>query len=57
MEGLLYCFQEQTDENTEAVLNAFGSIVNSLGFRVKAWIPQICGLIQWTLHNRSPMVR
>lgn len=32
-------------------------MVNALGYRIKSCIPQICGLIQWTLHNRSPRVR
>ena len=45
MEGVLYSFQEQQQEENEVVLNAFGTIVNQLGLRVKNYIPQICGLI------------
>ena len=45
MEGILYTFQEQTSEDNEVVLNAFGTIVNALGYRIKGYIPQICGLI------------
>lgn len=57
LEGVLYAFQEQTSDDTDVVLNAFGTIVNSLGVRVKDQIPQICGIIQWTLHNKSARVR
>ena len=57
MEGMLYAFQEQATEDTQVVLNAFGTIVNCLGARTKAYIPQICGIIQWTLHNKSARVR
>ena len=39
MEGILYAFQEQASEDTAIVLNAFGTIVNSLGIRTKPYIP------------------
>ena len=39
MEGILYAFQEQASEDTVVVLNAFGTIVNCLGVRTKAYIP------------------
>jgi len=45
MEGILFAFQEQASEDTQVVLNAFGTIVNCLGVRTKAYIPQICGII------------
>jgi len=45
MEGLLFSFQEQLSEDSNVVLNAFGTIVNCLGVRVKPHIPQICGII------------
>lgn len=57
MEGLMFAFQEQVSEDTQVVLNAFGTIVNCLGVRTKPHIPQICGIVQWTLHNRSARVR
>jgi splicing factor 3B subunit 1 len=53
MDGILFAFQEQASEDTQAVLNAFGTIVNCLGVRVKPYIPQICGTIQWRLNNKS----
>lgn len=57
MDGILYAFHEQASEDTAIVLNAFGTIVNSLGVRTKPYIPQIFVLIQWTLHNKSERVR
>ena len=57
MDGILFAFSEQVSEDTQSVLNAFGTIVNCLGVRVKPYIPQICGTIQWRLNNRSARVR
>ncbi|CAG9772497.1 unnamed protein product [Ceutorhynchus assimilis] len=56
IDGLLYAFQEQTTEDF-AILDGFGRIVNNLGKRVKAYLPQICGTILWRLNNRSAKVR
>lgn len=39
------------------MLNGFGTIVNALGKRVKAYLPQICGTILWRLNNKSAKVR
>lgn len=39
------------------MLNGFGTIVNTLGKRVKAYLPQICGTILWRLNNKSAKVR
>ena len=39
------------------MLNGFGTIVNSLGKRVKPYLPQICGTILWRLNNKSAKVR
>ncbi|PSN30051.1 Splicing factor 3B subunit 1, partial [Blattella germanica] len=39
------------------MLNGFGTIVNQLGKRVKAYLPQICGTILWRLNNKSAKVR
>ena len=30
MDGMLFAFQEQTSEDTQSVLNAFGTVVNTL---------------------------
>ena len=57
MDGMLFAFQEQTSEDTETVLNAFGTVVNTLQIRIKPYISQICGIIQWRLNNRSARVR
>ena len=39
------------------MLNGFGTVVNALGKRVKAYLPQICGTILWRLNNKSAKVR
>jgi splicing factor 3B subunit 1 len=35
----------------------FGTVVNSLGLRVKPYLPQICGTIKWRLNNKAAKVR
>ena len=39
------------------MLSGFGQVCNSLGKRVKAYLPQICGTILWRLNNKSAKVR
>ncbi|KAJ3238536.1 Splicing factor 3B subunit 1 [Chytriomyces hyalinus] len=56
IDGILYAFQEQTVEDV-VMLNGFGTVVNSLGTRVKAYLPQICSTILWRLNNKSAKVR
>jgi splicing factor 3B subunit 1 len=56
IDGILYAFQEQTTEDT-VMLNGFGAVVNSLGKRCKAYLPQICGTILWRLNNKAAKVR
>jgi len=57
MDGLLFSFLEQTSDDTHIVINGFGTIVNCFGLRVKPFIPQICGSIQWRFSHRSAKVR
>merc|ERR1712176_1692194 len=56
IDGILYAFQEQTTEDA-TMLAGFGAVVNSLGKRVKAYLPQICGTVLWRLNNKSAKVR
>jgi splicing factor 3B subunit 1 len=56
IDGILYAFQEQTTDDT-VMLNGFGTVVNTLGKRVKPYLPQICGTILWRLNNKSAKVR
>jgi splicing factor 3B subunit 1 len=56
IDGILYAFQEQTNEDV-VMLNGFGVVVNSLGMRVKPYLPQICGTILWRLNNKAAKVR
>ena len=53
----MYAFQEQTTDDNMVMLNGFGCVVNALGTRVKAYLPQICGTIKWRLNNKSAEVR
>ncbi|KAI8999953.1 splicing factor 3B subunit 1 [Gaertneriomyces semiglobifer] len=56
IDGVLYAFQEQTVEDV-VMLNGFGTVVNSLGLRVKPYLQQICSTILWRLNNKSAKVR
>ncbi|KAJ3292707.1 Splicing factor 3B subunit 1 [Borealophlyctis nickersoniae] len=56
IDGVLYAFQEQTIEDV-VMLNGFGTVVNSLGLRVKPYLKQISGTILWRLNNKSAKVR
>ncbi|XP_039260143.2 splicing factor 3B subunit 1-like [Styela clava] len=56
IDGILYAFQEQTTEDI-VMLNGFGTVVNTLGKRVKPYLPQICGTVLWRLNNKSAKVR
>ncbi|KAL7064336.1 hypothetical protein AAHC03_05480 [Spirometra sp. Aus1] len=56
IDGILYAFQEQTTEDS-VMLTGFGTVVQSLGKRVKPYLPQICGTILWRLNNKSAKVR
>ena len=57
IDGILYAFHEQISDDTQTMLNGFGTVVNCLGVRAKPYIPQICGTIQWRLNNRSARIR
>ncbi len=56
IDGILYAFQEQTTDDS-IMLNGFGTVINTLGKRVKPYLPQICGTILWRLNNKSAKVR
>eukprot|EP00441_Pelagodinium_beii_P046867 CAMPEP_0197622916 /NCGR_PEP_ID=MMETSP1338-20131121/3021_1 /TAXON_ID=43686 ORGANISM="Pelagodinium beii, Strain RCC1491" /NCGR_SAMPLE_ID=MMETSP1338 /ASSEMBLY_ACC=CAM_ASM_000754 /LENGTH=1233 /DNA_ID=CAMNT_0043192701 /DNA_START=10 /DNA_END=3711 /DNA_ORIENTATION=- len=57
IDGIHYAFQEQTSDDTTVMLNGFGTVVNSLGSRVKPYLPQIAGIIRWRLNTPSARVR
>jgi len=57
IDGILYAFQEQASDDTEAMLSGFGVVVNALGLRTKPYLPQICGTIKWRLNNKAANVR
>merc|ERR1712232_1129772 len=57
IDGIVYAFQEQTSDDTTVMLNGFGTVVNSLGARVKPYLPQIAGIIRWRLNTPSARVR
>ena len=57
VDGILYAFQEQVEDETDVMLNGFGTVVNALGLRCKPYLPQIAGTIKWRLNNKSAKVR
>jgi len=58
IDGVLYAFQEQaSDDDNNALLQGFGTVINALGLRCKPYLPQICGTIKWRLNNKSAKVR
>jgi len=57
IDGILYAFQEQTGDDTNVMLDGFGVVVNALGSRCKAYLPQICGIVKWRLNNKTARVR
>lgn len=56
IDGILYAFQEQTQEDP-IMLEGFGTVCKALGRRTKPYLPQICGTILWRLNNKSAKVR
>ncbi|EPB71273.1 HEAT repeat protein [Ancylostoma ceylanicum] len=56
IDGILYAFQEQTQEDA-VMLDGFGTVCKGLGRRTKPYLPQICGTILWRLNNKSAKVR
>lgn len=52
IDGILYAFQEQTSDDTQVMLNGFGTVINALNLRSKPYLPQICGAIKWRLNNK-----
>ncbi|KAJ3042749.1 Splicing factor 3B subunit 1 [Rhizophlyctis rosea] len=56
IDGVLYSFQEQSSEDV-IMLDGFGTVVNSLGMRIKPYLKQITGTILWRLNNKNAKVR
>ncbi|KAJ3036719.1 Splicing factor 3B subunit 1 [Rhizophlyctis rosea] len=56
IDGVLYAFQEQSSEDV-IMLNGFGTVVNSLGLRIKPYLKQITQTILWRLNNKNAKVR
>ena len=52
VDGILYCFQEQTVDKSRVMLNAFGAVIKVLGVRVKPYLPQVVGIVTWRLNNK-----
>jgi splicing factor 3B subunit 1 len=57
IDGITYAFQEQTSDDSAALLNGFGTIVNALNMRVKPYLRIIAHLIKWRLNNKSAKIR
>jgi splicing factor 3B subunit 1 len=57
IDGLIYAFQEQVGDDSKVLVDAFGSVVNSLGERMKPYLPQLAGVLKWRLNNKTPKIR
>jgi splicing factor 3B subunit 1 len=57
IDGILFAFQEQQDNDSPMILTGFGTVINALGERTKPYLQQICGTIKWRLNNKSAAVR
>lgn len=57
LDGLLYAFQEQVNEETSVMLNGFGTVINALGTRCKPYLQQIAFTIKFRLNNKNAKVR
>ena len=64
IDGLLFCFQEQsTDDSSNAhstnavFLNCFSTLISNLGLRIKPYISQICSIVQWRFSNKNSKIR
>ncbi|GAB7363838.1 hypothetical protein MBLNU230_g4403t1 [Neophaeotheca triangularis] len=56
VDGIVHAFQEQSVEDI-SILNGFGTVVNSLGYRTRPYIPQIASTILYRLNNKNFTVR
>ena len=68
IDGILYAFQEQAvdasvsgsnslGQESQVMLDSFGTVVNALGERCKPYLKQIAGTIKWRLNNKAAPVR
>jgi len=58
VDGVLYAFQEQSgNDDSAAVLHSFGIVANSMGIRIKPYLPQIASVVRWRLNTPTPRVR
>ena len=57
IDGLIYAFQEQVGDDSRILVDAFGSVVTSLGERMKPYLPQLAGVLKWRLNNKTPKIR
>jgi splicing factor 3B subunit 1 len=54
--GVLFAFEEQTIEEP-VILNAFGTLVNSLGARTQPYLNDIVSMILYRLDNKNNSIR
>ena len=54
---IISAFHEQISDESQVMLNGFGTVINCLGMRAKPYFSQIIGIIQWRLNNKSARVR
>lgn len=57
MDGIISAFNDQQTDESQVMLNGFGTVINALGLRAKPYFSQICGIIQCRLSNKSAKAR
>lgn len=56
LDGLVLAYQEQTSQDP-VFLHGFGTVINSLGLRVKPHLPAIVSVILYRLKHKAPETR
>ena len=57
VDGVIYTLNEQVAEDSGALINGCASIVNTLGIRVKPYLPQLAGMLRWRLNQPATKTR
>lgn len=57
LDGIISAFNDQQNDESQVMLNGFGTVINALGQRAKPYFSQICGLIQFRLGSKSARIR
>ncbi len=57
IDGMIFAFQEQLGDDSRVLVDSFGRLVNSLGTRMKPYLPQLAGVLKFRLNNKMAKIR